>query len=486
MQQLSRRGRVEHGRGLPGAVKAQRQPRRAAESPAHRDHRALIPLGCACRDRGAARLFRPISGTQRNHTETVASPTYAGCHTVCHADSVDDQQGVAERTVRARKLAGFSQRQLAEKAHVSLSLLRKVEQGNRPASPAFVAAVARALGRTPDALYGQPFEPTTQREAAVHAAIPELRRALVAFDDNDRPDPLPSLEELTAGLTRIRDAVRRARFGEATAALSDVLRGLHHVAELATDGQHRERIMAVLADGYSHTMGALYTLGYLDLAALAAERCRWAAAQSGDPLWPVVAEYNRAFILLYSGSYAAGLRVIDRAYLASEALPSKPNTLAVRGALHLRGSILAARATDAQNAEAHLAGARELAERLTDTLVEDYGTNFRLSNVDIHSVAVPVELCDGTTAVTRGARLLLPPETAPARLGHHHLDLARAWLLHGKRDQALTNLQEARRVAPELTRYHPQVHETIRALVRAERRRSDKLAAYACWAGVTA
>ncbi len=92
---------------------------------------------------------------------------------------VDDRAGVSERTARARKLAGLSQRQLAEKAHVSLSLVRKVEQGNRPASPAFVAAVARALGRTPDALYGRPYEPTTQTEAAVHAAIPAIRRELI-------------------------------------------------------------------------------------------------------------------------------------------------------------------------------------------------------------------------------------------------------------------------------------------------------------------
>lgn len=103
-----------------------------------------------------------------------------------------------------------------------------------------------------------------------------------------------------------------------------------------------------------------------------------------------------------------------------------------------------------------------------------------------HSVSVPVELSDGTTAVARAAELHLPPGTAPSRVGHHHIDVSRAWLLHGNRDRALAGLQQARRVAPELTRYHPQVHETIRALVHAERRRSDKLAGFAGWAGVQA
>lgn len=407
------------------------------------------------------------------------------CHKPWHPWVVDDTAGVGARAARARKLAGFSQRQLAERANVSLSLLRKVEQGHRPASPAFTAAVARALGLSPSALYGQPYEATTRTEAAVHAAIPELRRALVAFDNDDLPDPPPTLDELLARLDRIREANRRARFGEATAGLPDVLRGLHYAAGIEPAGQRRERIMTALAYAYSKAMLAAYQFGYLDLAGLAAERCCWAAAQSGDPLWPIAAEYNRALILLYSGAYTAGLRVIDRAYTDTETLPTEPDTLAVRGALHLRGSILSARAANAQTAEAHLTGAREIAQQLADTRFNHYGTGFRPSNVDIHSVSVPVELCDGTTAVTRAVRLHLPPGTAPCRVGHHHVDVSRAWLLHGNRDKAITSLLEARRVAPELTRYHPQVHETLRALARDDRRTTTAVANMARWAGVT-
>ncbi len=391
--------------------------------------------------------------------------------------------GIGARTAEARKLAGLNQRQLAERTNVSLSLLRKVEQGDRAASPAFVAAVARALGVDIGKLHGQPYPATSRAEAAVHAAIPELRRAVMAFDDDDVLGAPPTLDQLTAQLDRIRELGRRARFGESTALLPEVLRGLHRLAEDESPGHEREQIYVTLAYAYSKAMLSAYQYGYLDLAGLAAERCCWAAARCGDPVWAIAAEYNRALILLYSGAYSTGLRVIDRAYSASEELPESPNLLAVRGALHLRGSVLSARATNAATADAHLEGAYEIARRLNGTRYDHYGTGFRSSNVDIHSVSVPVELSDGTTAVTRAEQIQLPRSAAASRVGHHHIDLGRAWLLHGNPARALASLQEARRIAPELTRYHPMVHETLRVLARA-RRGTDQLASFAQWANV--
>ncbi|MGH3838517.1 MAG: helix-turn-helix domain-containing protein, partial [Pseudonocardiaceae bacterium] len=64
--------------------------------------------------------------------------------------------GIGERVAERRKLNGLTQAQLAQRAHVSLSLLSKVESGERPASPAFTAAVAAALRTTVAELYDQP------------------------------------------------------------------------------------------------------------------------------------------------------------------------------------------------------------------------------------------------------------------------------------------------------------------------------------------
>ncbi|WP_280487009.1 helix-turn-helix domain-containing protein [Nocardia farcinica] len=393
-----------------------------------------------------------------------------------------DDAGIGDRTARARKFARLTQPQLAQKANVSLSLLRKVEQGARPASPAFIAAVAHAIGVNIEELTGQPYAPARD-DAGAHATVRELRRRILAFTDEPLTEPA-TLDELAAALERVVDGMRRARYGDQTAELPDVIHGLHVLAADEPPGQRLERIHSMLAYAYNRASSIAYRYGYLDLAGLAAERCVWAAERSGDPVWPIAAEYHRALILLYSGAYASGTRVIDRARDASERLPSTPGLLAVRGALHLRGSILSARALDGDTANEHLREARRIGEAITGPAgFEDYGTQFQLPNVAIHAVAVPVELSDGATAVARAEQIRLPASVAPSRAGHHWIDVSRAWLLHGDKQRALAGLDQARRVAPELTRNHPQVHETVRVLARA-RRGTDALANFARWANV--
>ncbi|WP_280243322.1 helix-turn-helix domain-containing protein [Nocardia abscessus] len=392
-----------------------------------------------------------------------------------------DDAGIGERTARARELARLTQLQLAQKANVSVSLLRKVERGARPASPAFIAAVAGALGVNIEDLTGQPYTPARD-DAGAHATIRELRRKILAF--NDEPLSAPTtLKELTAALHRVQESRRRGRYGDHTAELPDVIHGLHVLASDEPPGHRLETIYSTLAYAYNSASSIAYRYGYFDLAGLAAERCVWAAERSGDPAWPIAAEYHRALILLYSGAYAGGLRVVERAHAASEKLPTTPEVLAVRGALHLRGAVLSARALDADTADAHLREARRIGQVISSDRYQEYGTGFHLPNVAIHSVAVPVELSDGTTAVARAEQIRLPASVSPSRAGHHWIDVSRAWLLHGDKQRALTSLDQARRLAPGLTRNHPQVHETVRVLAHA-RRGTDDLARFAKWANV--
>ncbi|MFR9773616.1 helix-turn-helix domain-containing protein [Nocardia sp. SC052] len=392
-----------------------------------------------------------------------------------------DDAGIGERTARARKLTRLTQQQLAQKANVSVSLLRKVERGARPASPAFIAAVAGALRVDIEDLTGQPYIPARD-DAGAHATIRELRRKILAFNDEPLNSPT-TLEQLTTALHRVQASRRRGRYGDHTAELPDVIHGLHALAADEPSGHRLERIYSTLAYAYNSASSIAYRYGYLDLAGLAAERCAWAAERSADPVWPIAAEYHRALILLYSGAYAGGLRIIERAHAASEQLPATPEVLAVRGALHLRASILSARALDADTADTHLREARRIGETNNSDRYQEYGTGFHLPNVAIHSVAVPVELCDGTTAVARAEQIRLPASVTPSRAGHHWIDVSRAWLLHGDKQRALASLDQARRIAPELTRNHPQVHETVRVLANA-RRGTDSLARFAKWANV--
>ena len=61
---------------------------------------------------------------------------------------------------------------------MSLSLLRKVEQGSVPASPAFVSAVARVLGVGVAELLGQPY---LRETAADHRCSPRSLRCVASL-----------------------------------------------------------------------------------------------------------------------------------------------------------------------------------------------------------------------------------------------------------------------------------------------------------------
>jgi transcriptional regulator with XRE-family HTH domain len=67
---------------------------------------------------------------------------------------IDDGR-IGARVAAQRRLHGLTQRQLAAKAAVSVSLLRKVEQGSCPATRTMIAAVTRALGVEQGTVTGQ-------------------------------------------------------------------------------------------------------------------------------------------------------------------------------------------------------------------------------------------------------------------------------------------------------------------------------------------
>ena len=160
-----------------------------------------------------------------------------------------------------------------------------------------------------------------------------------------------------------------------------------------------------------------------------------------------------------------------------------PALLSMWGNLHLKSGLAASRAGDAATADDHLQEAQETANRIGVDR-DDYRLAFGPTNVQIWGVALAVERLDGTTAVRRAAGFEPPASTPPERTAHHWIDLARGYFLHGSRQDSLNTLLRAREVAPQMTRFHPQVRETVTALAEADRRSTRSLAGFARWVGV--
>lgn len=400
----------------------------------------------------------------------------------------DEEAGTGERIAEARKLRRMSQEALAMRIPFSLSMLRKVEQGKRDATPAFTAAVAKVLTTDVTTLTGQPYDQHGRRRDRIHTYIPALRRALMYWDLTPQMEqPIRSWEVLRADTTVAAELRRNAQHFALVEKLPALLMEVTAAAHAADLEPEKERYFQLLTVLLFAAHSVTYKTGYQDLSSVVEDRISWAAARSSDPLMGALAAWSRTTSMLQNGSYDIGQCLLDR---VREEIHTTDSTreravLRVSGPLHLRSGILAARAGDADTAFVHLTEARQIAEHLGGA--DDDGGWHQLSfgpaNVAIHEVAACVELNDAPGAVERARRLHIPSDLPPIRAGHHYVDLSRAQMWAGDHNGALHSLYEARKLAPQQTRHLPTTREVLRMLVRAHRRNSEPLAQMVNWIG---
>ncbi|NKY88318.1 helix-turn-helix domain-containing protein [Nocardia veterana] len=392
--------------------------------------------------------------------------------------------GVGPRVAQMRKLGGLTQKQLAERSNISVGLIRAVEQGRAPATPAFLGALSKALRVSVPDLTGQPYVPATEQDTEVHAAIAVLRTEMAAYDlDNTgilEPRPLQQISEDVDRICRYRRNASFHRLGEELPPRLGEVRAVIH----RSTGEVRDRALVMMCELYYSAHSLTHKLGYADLAALAVDRLAWAARESDNQLWTATAQFQRAALLTSGGDWTAALTFLERcrADIEPRLDVGRRSDLIAWGGLHLQSGLAASRAGNRGLADAHLAEARETAARVGDD--RDPILSFGPTNVDIWSVALAVEAMDGTEALNRARSLVIPAEAPKERAGHHFIDLSRAYLLHGDRRHAFGALQTARTIAPAQTRYNPMVHETVRALARAEARSVDTVHGFAVWCGI--
>jgi transcriptional regulator with XRE-family HTH domain len=382
---------------------------------------------------------------------------------------------IGRRIAHARKLRDLTQTGLAARVPCSKSLIAQVERGHKPATPSLIAGVARALNVDVTELTGQPYRGSDARSDRIHAAIPEIRQALVYWDMPPVLDVPPrSLPDLNRDIKRCSRLRIQASYVELGAALPVLIKELTVHAHEAL-GADRAQAFRLLTDAYIAVDSIAYALGYMDLLALAVERAAWAADRADDPLLRQVAAIRRSQTFLAAGAWDGGIALLDRAGRELEAdLPEDPGALSVFGTVHLRAAIMLARGNRNAAARARMAYAREISDRLgRDT--PDYGLLFGPTNVGIHEVAVAVELGDADEAIRRGAALTLPADLPRERSSHHYIDMSRAWLWQGKTDKALACVWRAERLAPQRTRYHPMARETVLRLLDIQRRVPEQL-----------
>lgn len=337
--------------------------------------------------------------------------------------------------LRSERSPKLTQRELAERAGVSMDVISKLEQGVKTSARIpTLSAIATALDVDLAALLGKP---THLESVPVDGGLLELRRALTPVVDG--PSESNAAEEL------------RAQLGEAWAAYwrgdYDVLSGF--LPGVITDARAGDR-KDLLAEACQIAACTLVHLGHSDLSLVAAGEAMRAAE---DPLLRAAITGTHSWVLLNQA------RSSDAAVIAiREADAMEPRRASPKPAISMWGNLLitaasaAARAGENEEAQDLLQVAHGAAIRLGETR-NDYQTAFGVSQVVMQRVDAAVVNGDYVKALDTAE--LMPAESGLplASRARHLTDLAHAHVALGHASEAERLLLDIERMAPRWIRY---------------------------------
>ncbi len=390
---------------------------------------------------------------------------------------LEEAEEIGRRARRARLRLGMTQADLAAALGRTQGWVSKMERGHIELDRVgLLNLLASELHVHPNDLIGRPYYSSlaeNQWQAAAAAIMRELRRYDLAPVFDGTPRPARQLWQETARLHRLRDAAANVAIMEV---LPDLLREARALAEVST-GHEREEAFALYAVCCKFAHTAAHALGHPALIAMACERAAWSARQSADPVMPAVADWMRVWDMWATADWEDAIALSDKAIRSVQWAYDQGDPLAVRawGSFQLRAAVSAARAGRRAEAEDRIGHARAAADRMAEyggpAVYDRHSLTFSAGNVQIHAVSVALEMHEQRKALSINRRTgpALVDSLPNSRRGHHHMDLARAWLWEGNRDKSLKELETAERIAPQLVRNHPIARSTLRSIVYAER-----------------
>jgi transcriptional regulator with XRE-family HTH domain len=375
-----------------------------------------------------------------------------------------DERAIGQRIARHRVRRGLTQDELAGLVGISLSMIKKIESGDRLVTRFSQLVLFAEVLRIKDLreLTGVPLRlgPDERRghpsADAVYAALLERGQAV---------GESPSLDQFG------RDVERAWQSWQAPSAfrydaVGQQLPGLIRKAQAAVGGPGDERRRALgLASGlYQLTRSWTKRVGQHELSLVAADRAVTCALDADDPDLAGAAAWNLAMILSAQGELERARAVVDRAVTELRPHLDRPSSarLAVFGGLHLLGATDAARQDKATEAHQMLDIATEVAAKTGET--NHFRMVFGPTNVALHRVSTAVELGHTREAQELAERVAVHATSAVERRVTFHLDAARCYVGRHNDVAAVHMVQHIHRESPEELRYSVLVRQTLRQL----------------------
>jgi transcriptional regulator with XRE-family HTH domain len=401
--------------------------------------------------------------------------------------TVSDELTLGERVAEYRRRRGLSQRELAAEVHRSESWVSQVERDVQPVERLSVLhALAEALGVTVRDLRPETArDGTTAGEAPPANDLDGLRLAMsghaVLGGLLDRPIATETVdvEDLARRVDHVWSLTHESRFAQLSKALTDLLPRLETgVRDVGVVQEDIYRLHDLRARAYQAAAAAFARQDDADAAWVAADRAIAAAEASGNDLDVVAGHFRMAHAFIRLRRFEQAEHVSATAISALRPLVETENcpveAVSLYGAMHLVQATIAAHEGDRATARKRIRDAEKIAKQLGEER-NDFDTEFGPTNVQLHAVAVAVELADAGEALEI-AEAVDPSELSPERQARLLVDIARAHTQRRHVGEATTALLRAEQVAPEQVRAHHLARETIRDLMQlAGRRASDEL-----------
>lgn len=387
---------------------------------------------------------------------------------------MDQDQPVAPIGARIKQFRGkaISQRELAERAEISIEVIRALEQGKRTgASIGTLHKIARALDVDIADLVGKRYGiPTDNPDAGVTA----IRRALTPVDDlmdEFADEPPLTLSNAARAVDYAWGSYWSGAYERLAALLPPGITQLRATAKHAQGGDIAPA-HELLARMYWVTGCTLVHLGQADPAFTAIREALDAAQKGNDPLLAATLRGSVAWQLLVAGRYTESHAVALKAAASIEpAGRVGQDQLAVYGSLVLQGATAAGREQKVGAALDLAAAAGEVADRIGED-TKHYECGFGPSQVVMQTTDINVSTENYVEALTaarempRGGAGL-----APVSQARHLTDRAAALVRIGDHRKALDLLLAAENIGgAEWTKYQSLLRQVVTELLDHDRR----------------
>jgi len=359
----------------------------------------------------------------------------------------------------------MTQRELAERAGVSIDLVAKLEQGaKQTALIGSLHKIARALDVDVSVLLARPVRIDTEDGGT--AGLLAIRAAMTSPYPVGEAAPL---DELRGAAAHAWSCYWTNRFEVLGALLPEL------IGQVRLAGDSPEAA-GIRADVFGAAACMLVHLGHVDLAYLAMDRAIAAADASGDRLRRAALDGWLSWLLLHqTGSYDQAQRLaVDAAIQLEPRMSDTPGQqVVVWGSLLVSAAVAAARNERPDEAD-DLINLAEAAAVRAGPQARDFRTNYQRTFgpdlVTMQAVDIAV-VTDRPGRALDLAELMPPdPDLPEAARARHLADVAYAQTAAGRDADAVDTLLRIERMAPRWMRYQPYPRTIVRELLERERR----------------